>query len=198
MKRMISAPLVVMLTIWLAYGQARPAVNALSAAVAKADANSYVIGPQDVLQVNVWKEPEMSAPAVPVRPDGQISLPLLGDVQAAGLTPTELGAILTAKTQKYVQDAQVTIVVTAVNSKRVYLLGEIQRPGPVAIVPDMHVLEALSTAGGLTRYANAKKIYLLRSSNGKQERVPFNYKAALKGEAQHNLSLQPGDTIVVP
>ena len=162
------------------------------------DPASYVIGPQDVLQIDVWKEPEMSAAAVPVRLDGRISLPLLADIQAAGLTPMQLGAALTEKVKKFVQDPQVTVVVTAINSKRVYVLGEVQHPGPLMMQPDMNVLQALSSAGGLSQYANAKKIYVLRAAKDGPQRIPVNYKAALKGEVHQNLDLQSGDTIVVP
>lgn len=162
------------------------------------DPASYVIGPQDVLQIDVWKEPEMSAAAVPVRLDGRISLPLLADIQAAGLTPMQLGAALTEKVKKFVQDPQVTVVVTAINSKRVYVLGEVQHPGPLMMQPDMNVLQALSSAGGLSQYANAKKIYVLRAAKDGTQRIPVNYKAALKGEVHQNLDLQSGDTIVVP
>jgi polysaccharide export outer membrane protein len=168
-------------------------------AASLADPNTYVIGPLDVLQITVWKEPEMSMASVPVRPDGKISLPLLNDVRAAGLTTIQLNASLTALFQKFVQDPKVTTVVTAVNSKRVYILGEVGHPGPVAMLPDMNVLQALSLAGGLSQYANAKKIYVLRTELGTQRRIPFNYKKALKGsKAQPNIHLQPGDTIVVP
>lgn len=182
-----------LLTSMLACAQARA-----SEARPAADPASYVIGAQDVLQIDVWKEPEMSAAAVPVRLDGRISLPLLTDIQAAGLTPTQLGAVLTEKVKNFVQDARVTVVVTAINSKRVYVLGEVQHPGPLMMQPDMDVLQALSSAGGLSQYANAKKIYVLRRAKGNAQRIRFNYKAALKGVAQQNLDLQSGDTIVVP
>jgi polysaccharide export outer membrane protein len=163
------------------------------------DPDTYVIGPQDVLQITVWKEPEMSMPAVPVRPDGNISLPLLNDVQAAGLTPIQLSAALTAKLQKFVQDPKVTTVVTAINSKRVYIMGEVGRPGPITMLPEMNVLQALSLAGGLSQYANGKKIYVLRTEGTTQRRIAFNYKQALKGNSpQQNFVLQPGDTVVVP
>lgn len=163
------------------------------------DSEAYVIGPLDVLQITVWKEPEMSMASVPVRPDGKISLPLLNDVRAAGLTTVQLNASLTTQLQKFVQDPKVTTVVTAVNSKRVYILGEVGHPGPFALLPDLNVLQALSLAGGLSQYANAKKIYVLRTEPGTQRRIPFDYKKALRGsKTQPNIRLQPGDTIVVP
>jgi polysaccharide export outer membrane protein len=163
------------------------------------DPETYVIGPQDVLQITVWKEPEMSMSAVPVRPDGNISLPLLNDIQAAGLTPIQLSAVLAEKLQKLVQDPKVTTVVTAVNSKRVFVLGEVMKPGPIAMLPEMNVLQALSIAGGFSQYANTKKVYVLRTEGGKQKRIAFDYKQAVKGTGtQQDLILQPGDTIVVP
>lgn len=173
----------------------KPASVATKARVS--DPDTYIIGPLDVLQISVWKEPDMSAPSLPVRPDGEISLPLAGEIHATGLTAAQLGAIITGKLSKFAQDPQVTVVVLAINSKRIYLLGEIVRPGPTAMLPDMTVLQALSTGGGLTQYANAKKIYILRNENGSQQRLPFNYKQALTGRDQ-DIFLHPGDTIVVP
>jgi polysaccharide export outer membrane protein len=162
------------------------------------DPETYVIGPNDVLQITVWKEPDMSMSSVPVRPDGNISLPLLNDIPAAGLTPIQLSAVLAQKLQKLVQDPKVTTVVTAVNSKRVFVLGEVAKPGPIAMLPEMNVLQALSIAGGFSQYANTKKVYVLRNEAGKQKRIAFDYKQAVKGDAKVDLILQPGDTIVVP
>jgi polysaccharide export outer membrane protein len=178
---------------------AAPAAALASTAPAPVNPETYIIGPQDVLQITVWKEAEMSMPSVPVRPDGKISLPLLNDVQAAGLTTTQLSADLTSKLLKFVKDPKVTTVVTAINSKRVYVLGEVVHPGPLSMLPGMTMLQALSSVGGLSQYANAKKIYVLRTEQGAQRRIPFNYKQALKGDdLQQNIVLQPGDTIVVP
>lgn len=170
---------------------AAPAVNAN---------DSYSIGPEDVLSVNVWRQPELSAPTVPVRPDGKISLPLLNDVQAADLTPMRLAEEITEKLKKYVSDPRVTVVVTATNSKRIYVLGEVFRAGAYPLVPNMTVLQALSSAGGLQQYANSKKIYILRRDpGGKNHKIAFNYKHAIRGEATDNdILLAPGDTIVVP
>lgn len=159
---------------------------------------SYVIGPEDVLTVNVWKEPEVSG-SVPVRPDGKISLALLNDVQAAGLTPTQLAADITDKLKKYVEQPRVTVVVTAINSRRVYILGQVARPGAFPLLPGMTVLQALSTAGGLGDFARSKDIYVLRTEGEKQQRFAFNYKAVLKGQnSAQNILLKAGDTIVVP
>jgi polysaccharide biosynthesis/export protein len=157
----------------------------------------YVIGSEDTLHVAVWKEPDLTA-TLPVRPDGKISLPLLNDVQAAGLTPMQLAESLTAKLKKYVSDPQVTIVVTQMNSQKVFLLGEVLHTGAVPLIPNMTVLQVLATAG-FTQFANEKKIYILRTENGKQQKLPFDYKAVIKGEhMEQNILLKPGDTVVVP
>jgi polysaccharide export outer membrane protein len=157
----------------------------------------YVIGPEDDLHIAVWKEADLTA-TLPVRPDGKISLPLLNDVQAAGLTPQQLSASLTEKLKKYVADPHVTVVVTAINSKRIYVNGEVLHSGPMTMLPNMTVLQAISTAG-LNQFANTKHIYVLRTENGKQQKLPVNYRKLLKGEQiEQNYLLQPGDTIVVP
>jgi polysaccharide biosynthesis/export protein len=165
--------------------------------VGKVDAASYVIGPEDALQVTVWKEPTLSG-TFPVRPDGMISLTLLGDVQAAGLTPMQLGDSITTKLKKFVQDPSVTVVVTGVNSQRIFVVGEVGHVGPMMMTPGMTALQAIATAGGLSPFANSKRIYILRGEPGKQEKIPFNYKLALKGDSKQQISLIPGDTIVVP
>ena len=159
--------------------------------------SDYVIGSEDTLHVSVWKEPDLTA-TLPVRPDGKISLPLLNDVQAAGLTPMQLADSLTAKLRKYIAEPQVTVVVTLMNSQKVFLLGEVLHTGAVPLLPNMTVLQVLSTAG-FSQFANTKNIYVLRTENGKQEKLPFNYKAVIKGEhMEQNIFLKPGDTVVVP
>jgi polysaccharide export outer membrane protein len=157
----------------------------------------YVIGPEDVLHIAVWKENDLTA-TLPVRPDGKISLPLLDDVQAAGLTPKQLAVSVTEKLKKYIADPRVTVVVTAINSKRVYLVGEVLHVGAMPMLPNMTVLQALSSAG-LNQFANTKKIYVLRTADGKQLKLPVNYRELVKGQQiDQNYVLQPGDTIVVP
>jgi polysaccharide export outer membrane protein len=159
---------------------------------------NYVIGAQDVISVSVWKEVELTR-EVPVRPDGKISMPLLNDVQAAGLTPSQLADQITLSLKKFVADPQVTVIVTQVNSQRVYILGEVTRAGAYPLLPRMTFLQALSSAGGFTIFANVKKIYLLRQENGKQERYPFDYKQVIAGKnSEQNIILKAGDTIVVP
>jgi polysaccharide export outer membrane protein len=157
----------------------------------------YTIGADDTLHITVWKEPEMSA-TLPVRPDGKISLPLLDDVQAAGMTPMQLGASIKEKLKKYIADPRVTVVVTAMNSQRIFVAGEVNHPGAMALLPNMTMLQALSSAG-FTQFANVKSIYLLRTENGQQTKTPFNYKDVVKGNhPEQNIILKPGDTIVVP
>ena len=157
---------------------------------------SYKIGPQDVLRVDVWKEVEISR-SVPVRPDGKISLPLLNDVQAAGLTAMELANNIAEGLKKYINSPQVTVTVTDIKSQRVYVTGEVNRPGAYTLSPNMTALQALTGAGGFTQFSNTKKIYVLRNENGKQTKHPFNYKAVVDGKMD-DIPLQPGDTIVVP
>jgi polysaccharide biosynthesis/export protein len=158
----------------------------------------YVIGGQDVLDVSVWKEAELTR-TVPVRPDGKISLPLLNDVQAAGLTPTQLAAQLTESLKKFVTNPQVTVIVVQINSQRIYILGEVTRAGAYPLLPGMTILQGLSSAGGFTQFANLKKIYMFRMENGKQIKYPFNYKDVISGKASdENIVLKAGDTIVIP
>jgi polysaccharide biosynthesis/export protein len=159
--------------------------------------DSYLIGPGDVVAINVWKEQEMSSTLL-VRPDGMISFPLLGDITAANLTATKLADLLSAKLKKYVQNPNVTVLVTQIHSKVVYLLGEVARKGPIEMTADMTVLEAISTAGGLTDFAKTRKIYILRNGNGQHQVIPVRYKDAIKGNKELDLLLKPDDKIVVP
>ena len=170
------------------------ATNAVSTSQAGPE---YVIGPEDALHIAVWKEADLTA-SLPVRPDGKISLPLLDDVQAAGLTPKQLADSITEKLKKYLADPRVTVVVTQINSKRIYLVGEVMHVGATPMLPNMTVLQALSSAG-LNQFANTKRIYVLRTENGKQQKLPVNYRKLVKGEQiEQNYLLRPGDTIVVP
>jgi polysaccharide export outer membrane protein len=169
-----------------------------SAAQAAAADPSYIIGADDMLDISVWKEPDVTR-SVPVRPDGKISLPLISDVQAAGLTPSELAADITTRLKKFLNDPQVTVIVTAINSRRVYIVGEVSRPGAFPLLPDMTVLQALADAGGFTTSANTKKIHILRMVDGKQTIFPFEYHEVLEGnKTSENIKLLPGDEIVVP
>lgn len=158
----------------------------------------YHIGPQDVVKIDVWKEPEITR-TIPVRPDGKISLPLLNDIQASGLTAMQLAGNIRDGLTKFLTNPQVTVTVTEINSRRVYLTGEIAKSGSLPLLPNMTVLQAISSSGGFTQFARQKDIYVLRVENGKQVKHPFNYKAVVKGNRpEDNILLQPGDIIVVP
>jgi polysaccharide export outer membrane protein len=172
-------------------------VNAEASVKPPENSLDYVIGADDTLHISVWKEPDLSE-TLPVRPDGKISMPLLNDVAAAGLTPLELKDSITEKLKKYVSDPHVTVVVTAMNSRRIFVTGEVNHSGPLSLLPHMTVLQALAQAG-FTQFANLKAIYLLRTQDGKQEKIPFNYKDVVKGNhPEQNIELKPRDTIVVP
>ena len=169
-----------------------------SAAVSTATDPEYRIGPEDVLQIDVWKETDFSASS-PVRADGKISVALLNDVQAAGLTPIQLAASLREQLSKYVVDPKITVSVTQMNSRKAYVMGEVNRQGIVRLQSNLTVLQAISAAGGLAPFANGKKIYVLRSQGAEQIKLPFNYDAVIKGKhAEQNIVLHPGDTIIVP
>jgi polysaccharide export outer membrane protein len=159
--------------------------------------SDYVIGADDTLRISVWKEPDLSE-ILPVRPDGKISMPLLNDIPAAGLSPLQLKDSITEKLKKFIADPRVTVVVTAMASRRIFVTGEVVHTGPMTLLPHMTMLQALSQAG-FTQFANVKAIYLLRTENGKQEKLPFNYKDVVKGRnTEQNILLKPGDTVVVP
>jgi polysaccharide biosynthesis/export protein len=169
--------------------------NSAAPAIANGE---YRIGPQDVVQIDVWKEPEITR-TIPVRPDGKISLPLVNDVQAAGLTAMQLAGVIREGLTKYLTNPQVTVTVTMINSRRVFLTGELSRTGALPLLPNMTVLQALSSAGGFTPFAKTKDIYILRIENGRQTKYPFHYRDVVKGKHQEeNILLQPNDVIVVP
>ena len=176
-----------------------PAPDALPAAVksATADPSGYVIGAEDTLQITVWREPSLTG-AVPVRPDGMISMPLVGDLKAAGVSPMQLSSDIAARLRKFIQEPTVSVTVTGVNSQRVYMIGEVGKVGALPLTAGMTPLQAIAAAGGLNNFANSKRIYILRGVPGKQQKIPFNYKQALRGDNKQDISLQPGDTIVVP
>ena len=154
----------------------------------------YVIGSEDVLAVNIRKEPEISR-TVPVRPDGKITLPLIGDVQASGLTPQKLESTLKEGLKAYVANPEVTVIVQEVKSLKFNIVGEINHPGSFALSQPMTVLDAIAVGGGLRDFAKGSKIYVLRGNT----RLPFNYKDVIKGKKlNQNVILQSGDTVVVP
>jgi len=158
----------------------------------------YVIGPEDVLAIVFWRDKDMSAD-VTVRPDGKISLPLLNDVQAAGLTPEELRAQLVKVAAKYIEDPNTSVVVKEIHSRKVFVTGKVTKPGTFPLTGDMNVLQVIALAGGLLEYADSKNIAIIRSENGKQEFHKFNYNDVIKQKrVEQNIPLKPGDTVVVP
>ncbi|MGB8772214.1 MAG: polysaccharide biosynthesis/export family protein [Candidatus Korobacteraceae bacterium] len=176
-----------------------PAATTLPPHASGVRRETYVIGTEDELSINVWKEPEMSRD-VPVRPDGMISLPLLGDIKAAGLTPEQLQEQITVALKKLMSDPEVTVIVTGVRSLSFNIMGQVQKPGYYGLTRRMTVLDAIALAGGFRDFAKQKKIYVLRTMpDGKQARLPFNYKNVIKGkDAAQNIELQPRDIVVVP
>jgi polysaccharide export outer membrane protein len=158
----------------------------------------YVIGPDDVLSIVFWREKDMSSD-VYVRPDGKISLPLLNDMQASGLTPEQLRITVTEAAGKYVEDPAVTVVVKSINSRKVFITGQVAKPGPYALGGPTTVLQLIATAGGVAEYAKSDKIVVMRTESGKTVSYKFNYKDVTEGKKlQQNIDLKPGDTIVVP
>ncbi len=160
--------------------------------------SEYRIGEQDLLTITVWREPELSG-TVMVRPDGKVTLPLLNDVHASGLTPDELKASLTEKLGPFVNAPQVTVAVREINSRKVFIIGQVGHEGSYRINSTTTVLQIIAEAGGLRDFANRKGIYVLRSLNGSQQRLNFNYDNVIRGkDSRANILLRPGDTIVVP
>jgi len=163
-------------------------------------AANYVIGPDDVLSVVFWRDKDMSCEACVVRPDGKISLPLMNDVQAGGLKPSELGAAVSAMARQYVEDPSVTVVVKEIKSRRVFITGMVEKPGPYPLNGPTTVVQLISLAGGLKEFTDGKKILIMRADkSGRQTAQIFNYQKVLEGKnLDQNIELQPGDTVVVP
>jgi polysaccharide export outer membrane protein len=164
-------------------------------------ANEYIVGEADVLRINVWKQPEISQSSIVVRPDGMVSLPLIGNVKISGLTTTQIETLLTSRLKEYVTEPRVTVTVSDTASKLVYLIGEVAHPGVYPLVGPVDVLQAIARAGGVTPYAHRTGIFVLRQTQaGKdKEKIKVNYKQVLRGKnAQQNVALLPGDTVVVP
>ncbi|MGC1482162.1 MAG: polysaccharide biosynthesis/export family protein [Candidatus Acidiferrum sp.] len=158
--------------------------------------SDYRVGPEDELTISVWHEPEFSQ-AVVVRPDGMITLPLINEVKVAGLTTEEMKALLTEKLKPVINDPQVTVMVKAVKSSKVFLVGNVAKQGVYALGGQKTVLEVIAEAGGLGPFAKKRSIYILRKEGGKELRIPFDYKRALAGKGA-NPELMPGDMVVVP
>ena len=171
----------------------------MNATGTKAHDDSFVIGNDDLLAINVWKEPDVSR-SIPVRSDGKISLPLVGEVQATGRTPLKLEQEIATRLKNYIAEPEVTVIVQQINSQRFNILGMVSRPGSYVISNSATVLDAIAVAGGFRDFAKQKSIYVLRqNADGSQIRLPFNYKEVVKGRnPAQNIKLQPRDTIVVP
>jgi polysaccharide biosynthesis/export protein len=183
-------------------GQAKPAPPQKPAAPAQQPSAAlppdYVIGPDDQLSVVFWREKDMSGDVV-VRPDGKISLPLLNDIQAAGLTPDQLREKLAQAASKYVEDTTVTVVVRQINSRKVFITGSVAHPGPFALNTPMTVLQLIAVAGGLGEWADQKNITIMRVENGRPTTYHFNYREVVQGKnLTQNIPLKPGDTVIVP
>jgi len=168
-------------------------------AATKPHDDTFVIGNDDVLAINVWKEPDISR-SIPVRSDGKISLPLAGEIQAAGRTPHKLEQDIADRLKSYIAEPEVTVIVQQINSQKFNILGQVNHPGSYVITNSATVLDAIAVAGGFRDFAKQKSIYVLRrNADGSQTRIPFNYKDVVKGKnPAQNIQLQPGDTIVVP
>jgi polysaccharide export outer membrane protein len=161
-------------------------------------ATSYIIGPDDVLSVVFWRDKDMSVDVV-VRPDGKISLPLVNDVQAGGLTPGQLRDNVSTLARKYLEDPSVTVVVKQINSRKLFITGQVEKPGPYPMSGPTTVLQLISMAGGLKEFTDGKKILVMRTKDGKQTGRVFNYREVTSGKhLEQNIELQPGDTVVVP
>jgi polysaccharide export outer membrane protein len=160
----------------------------------------YVIGPEDVLTILFWSETEkkMSGDFI-VRPDGKISMSLLNDIQAAGLTPDELRLRINEEASRYIEDPNATVVVKQINSRKVFITGEVEKPGPYLLAGPMTVLQLIANAGGFKEYAKREAIVIMRSESGRQVQLAFDYNAVVRGKKlQQNVELKPGDTVVVP
>ncbi|HJZ74737.1 MAG TPA: polysaccharide biosynthesis/export family protein [Vicinamibacterales bacterium] len=186
----------------LAANAAAPApIAAAAAAVPTRSATpaGYLIGVDDVLSIVFWRDKDLSAPDITVRPDGKVTLPLLNDVQAAGLTPEQLRDSVLAAARKYVEDPQPTVIVKEIKSRKVFITGQVEKPGPYPLNGSVTVLQLIATAGGLRDFADGKNITVMRMRQGKQAVFEFNYQDLVKRKNLfQNIELEPGDTVVVP
>jgi polysaccharide export outer membrane protein len=161
--------------------------------------NAFIIGNDDILSINVWKEPEVSSKSIPVRSDGRISLPLVGEVQAAGKTPLQLEQDITSKLRTYIAEPEVTVMVQQINSEKFNILGQVLKPGSYQLTRGTTVLDAIAMANGFRDFAKQKGIYILRQNPSGTSKIAFNYKDVIKGKhPEQNIKLEPRDTIVVP
>jgi len=186
----------------LAANAAASAPAAAAAAIVPvrpATPNGYVIGVDDVLSILFWRDKDLSAPDITVRPDGKVTLPLLNDVQAAGLTPEQLRDTVLDAARKYVEDPNPTVIVKEIKSRKVFITGQVEKPGPYPLNGTVTVLQLIATAGGLRDFADGKNISVIRVRDSKQAVFEFNYQDLLKKRyLSQNIELTPGDTVVVP
>jgi polysaccharide export outer membrane protein len=181
-----------------AFAQARTGTNGTTTGAAIVAPPDYVIGADDVLSVVFWREKELSGD-VTVRPDGKISLPLLNDIMAAGLTPEQLREQVSKRAASFVQDPQATVVVKTINSRKVFITGQVEKPGSYLLTTRLSVMQLIAMAGGLREYAKSDRIVVMRLEQGREVRYRFDYDKVLEGkETAQNLDLKPGDTVVVP
>lgn len=179
-------------------GQAVPGLDELLAR-GQEESKDYIVGIGDVLRVDVWKEPDVSVDAVSVRSDGKISIPLVKEVFAAGLSPLQLEDVLTQKLRQYINNPVVTVIVMEVRSQRIFIVGNVSGSGMLPLEPGLTVMKAIGLAGGLTEFARRKKIFVLREVGGQQQKLPFDYQSVLSGKnPELDFELRPGDTIFVP
>jgi polysaccharide biosynthesis/export protein len=175
------------------------AAAAAAVPVRSAAPSGYVIGVDDVLSILFWRDKDLSAPEITVRPDGKVTLPLLNDVQAAGLTPEQLRDIVLDAARKYIEDPNPTVIVKEIKSRKVFITGQVEKPGPYPLNGSVTVLQLIATAGGLRDFADGKNISVIRVREGKQSVFEFNYQELLKKRyLSQNIELAPGDTVVVP
>ena len=181
-----------------AIGSAETPANQPDSKKAAAGDPSYIIGPTDILEIQVWKEPDFSRQVL-VRPDGKLTLPLVGDIHVSGMTTMALKELLTEKLKDYIDSPEVTVILVESHSKNFYIIGKISRPGTYPLMKDMTVLQAISVAGGLGEWADADSIRIIRKSGAQEKILHFDYKEVISGKnLKQNILLQPNDTIVVP
>jgi polysaccharide biosynthesis/export protein len=204
-RRMIAVGIGAGCLLWLGVRPAAAQGSALAAASARSDKGTpiavppdYVIGPEDQLSVVFFQDKDMSADVV-VRPDGKISLPLINEIQAGGLTPEQLRESVSAQAKQFMQDPKTTIVIRQINSRKVYITGAVEKPGTYPLMGPTAVLQLIATAGGVKEYADTKNILIIRKEKGRQVTINFNYKDVIsRKNMSQNIDLRPGDTIVVP
>ena len=204
MKRLLSIGIIGMFTLLimtsLGYPQADKEILSKREPQAEAvvDGDQYVIGPEDILYIHVWKE-EAVTRTVPVRMDGKISLPLIQEVKAAGLTPLQLKEVLMRKFKEFIENPIVSVTVTEANSCKVYVMGLVKSPGVYRLRSETNVVQMISVAGGFTDWANQKKILIVRKEEGREKRITINYKRIMAGkDLDSNIILKAGDTVIVP